>query len=361
MFSKLTPDNDEYSVSFADSSVTCGVRLSPVRIAVAGAGNYAHHHLKVLASLDNVTLVGISNRGRSDVMSVARQYGVDAAFTDYEQMLESTRPDGVFVVVSHFETVRVATSCLERGIPCLIEKPAGFASAETASLAKLAADRHCLNIVGVNRRYWSILHNALTLILQHGPLFGILIDAPEPIRRRRAESAHDPRLYDLWMVANTIHAIDLFRCLGGEVTEVQSLKTSRTETSGDSFTAVLRLSRDCLGTYISHYNSGEEWSITLYGDGLKAVISLGSMKGRAYFDTGRTIPIPVDAIDLNYRAGLYAQDRAFIHALASGEKLTYPASDLEDATKTMRLIEQIGGVLSLAKTHWHQDARAIER
>ena len=343
MVSKPAPGNDEHGVRFADRGVTCGARLPQVRIAVAGAGNYAHHHLKVLASLDNVSLVGISNRGRSDIESVARQYGVTAAFTDYEQMLKSTQPDAVFVVVSPFETVRVATSCLERGIPCLIEKPAGFTSAETASLAKLAADHQCLNMVGVNRRYWSILHNALTLILQHGPLFGVLIDAPEPIRRRRAESRHDPRLYNLWMVANTIHAIDLFRCLGGEVTEVQSLKTSWTETSGDSFTAVLRLSCDCLGTFISHYHSGGEWSVTLYGDRLKAVISLYTVKGQVYFDTGRTIPIPVDPVDLNYRWGLYAQDRAFIDAVALGEKLTYPASDLEDNTKTMRLIEQIGG------------------
>lgn len=345
MFSKLALDNDEHSVRLADGGATCGARFSPVRIAVAGAGNYAHHHLKVLASLTDVALVGISNRGGSDLTSVARQYGVNATFSDCEQMLNSTQPDGVFVVVSHFETVRVATSCLERGIPCLIEKPAGFTSAETASLAKLAADHQCLNIVGVNRRYWSIVHNALTVILQHGPLIGILVDAPEPIRRLRAKSDHDSRLYDRWMVANTIHAIDLFRCLGGEVTEVQSLKTSRTETSGDSFTAVLRLSRNCLGTYISHYNSGGEWSVTLYGDGLKAVIWLGRMKGQVYFDTGTTVPVYMDAVDLNYRWGLYAQDRAFIEALASGEKLTYPASDLEDATKTMRLIEQIGGML----------------
>jgi predicted dehydrogenase len=345
MFSKLATGNDEHGVPFSDTGATCGAELAPVRIAVAGAGNYAHHHLKVLASLTNVTLVGISNRGGSDIMSVARQYGVNATFTDYEQMLKSTQPDAVFVVVSHFETARVATSCLERGIPCLIEKPAGFTSAETAGLAKLAADHQCLNMVGLNRRYWSILHNALTLILQHGPLVGILIDAPEPIRRLRAKAAHNPRLYDLWMIANTIHAIDLFRCLGGEVTEVQSLKTSRTETSGDSFTAVLRLSRNCLGTYVSHYNSGGEWSVTLYGDGLKAVIWLVSMKGQVYFDTGSTVPVHMDAVDLNYRWGLYAQDRAFVDALASGEKLTYPASDLEDAAKTMRLIEQIGGML----------------
>jgi len=347
MLSKLAPGDEEYRGRVGERATTCGARLSPVRVAIAGAGNYAHHHLKVLASLADVATVGISNRGGSDLTSVARQYGVNATFTDYEQMLDSTQPDAVFVVVSHFETVRVATSCLGRGIPCLIEKPAGFTSAETASLAKLAADHQCLNMVGVNRRYWSILHNALTVILQHGPLLGILIDAPEPIRRFRAKAAYDPRLYDLWMIASTIHAIDLFRCLGGEVMEVQSLKTSRRETSGDSFTAVLRLSRNCLGTYVSHYNSGGEWSVTLYGDGLKAVIWLGRIKAQVYFDTGSTVPVHMDAVDLNYRWGLYAQDRAFIDALASGQKLTYPASDLEDAAKTMRLIEQIGGFSEL--------------
>src|SRR4030095_14675984 len=134
MLSKLTPGIDEHGATFADTGAASREGLAPVRIAVAGAGNYARHHLKVLASLADVSLVGISNRGGSDITSVARQYGVNATFTDYEQMLKSTQPDAVFVVVSHFETVRVATSCLERGIPCLIEKPAGFTSAETAGL-----------------------------------------------------------------------------------------------------------------------------------------------------------------------------------------------------------------------------------
>jgi len=324
---------------------TYGAGLPSVRVAVAGAGKFAHQHLKVLTSLDNVELVGISNRGRSDITSIARQYRVPAVFADYEQMLDVTRPDAVFVVVSHFETVRVATRCLERGLPCLIEKPAGFTEAETAGLAKLAADHRCVNMVGVNRRYWSLLHNALTMILQHGPLFGILIEAPEVIRRLRDRSAHDPRLYDLWLVANSIHAIDLFRCLGGEVMEIQTLKTCWTEPNGDSFTAILRLHRDCLGTFIAHWHSGGEWSITLYGEGVKAVVSLSGGRGQVYFNTGEIFPLPVDPLDLSYKAGLYAQDRAFIHALALGEKPTYPASDLEDATRTMRLIEQIGGRL----------------
>jgi predicted dehydrogenase len=317
-----------------------------VRVAIAGAGRFTHQHLKVLASLNSVNLVGISNRGRPDIESVARQYNIAATFSDFERMLDTTQPDAVFVVVSHFETVRVASTCLQRGIPCLIEKPAGLTSAETASLAQLAEDHSCLNMVGVNRRYWSILHSALTTVMQYGPLHGVLIDAPAVIHRIRARGVHDPRLFDSWLVADTIHAIDLFRCVGGEVVEIQTMKTSWTDKRGDSFTSILRLSRNCLGTFVAHLHSGEEWTITLYGQGVRAVISLFGMTGQIYLDTGEVRPIPVDPIDLNYKAGLYAQDSAFIHALASEERLSYPASDLADATRTMQLIERIGGYLT---------------
>jgi predicted dehydrogenase len=338
MIGKTSP-----TVQFLQPGGSSKMRLPPVRVAMAGAGRFAHQHLKVLASLENVSLVGISNRGKPEIAAIAQQYGIGATFADFEQMLDVTQPDAAFVVVSHLETVRVASACMERGIPCLIEKPAGLSSLETEGLAALAEAHHCLNMVGVNRRYWSTIHTALTTVLQYGPLYGIAIDAPEAIHRIRARRIHDPRILDLWLIADTIHAIDLFRCAGGEPTEIQSLKSCWTESSGDSFTAIFRLSHNCLGTFISHLHAGEEWSATFYGHGVRAMISLSSVKGQICFDSGEVVPIPVDPIDLSYKSGLYAQDRAFVHAVATEEKLIHPASDLADATRTMRLIEQIGG------------------
>lgn len=316
--------------------------LPPVRIAVVGAGRFAQKHLDVLASFRNVQLVGLANRGGSDLSDMAHRYTIRATFSDYRRMLDETCPEAVFVVVSHFDTVRVAADCLERGTPCLIEKPAGFTSAETAYLARLATENNCLNMVGVNRRYVSVLHNALGSVLQRGPLMGIAIEAPEPIRRQRARAEHDARLYDLWLVANNIHAIDLFRCLGGEVEEMRSLKHSWYERTGDSYTAVMRLTNGCLGTYVSHWHSGGGWILKLYGEGIRAEISLWNMTGEFHIDTGR-FPVPIDPIDLRYKPGLYAQNQAFITALALKERLPYPASDLRDSVKTMRLIEQIAG------------------
>ncbi len=320
-------------------------RLPQVRIAVAGAGRHARRHLEVLSAMANVDLVGICNRGNSDITALAQQYRVAQTFDDYRIMLDVTRPDGVIVAVSHFETVSVAAECLTRRIPCLIEKPAGFTSDKTARLATLANENHCLNMVGVNRRFLSVLHQGLSAILQEGPLIGIVIEAPEAIRRIRTEGRFDPRLYDLWFVGNSIHCIDLFRCIGGEVDGFCGFKNSWEERNGDSFTAIMRLSSGCLGTFVAHWHAGGSWSIKLYGDGVRVEISLAGNTSGEIYRGKRRFSIPVDPIDRQYKPGLYVQDQTFVKALALGETLPYPASDLNDAVKTMQLIEQIEGGL----------------
>jgi predicted dehydrogenase len=131
--------------------------------------------------------------------------------------------------------------------------------------------------------------------------------------------------------------------LGGEVVEFDGQRNCWEEKNGDSFVAMMRLSSGCLGTFISHWHSIPGWSLTLYGDGIKAVISLDSNKGEVITGDGQRVAIPEDPIDLWFKPGLYAQDEAFVMALALGEKLSTPASDLEDSVKTMRLIEQIAG------------------
>jgi len=53
--------------------------------------------------------------------------------------------------------------------------------------------------------------------------------------------------------------------------------------------------------------------------------------------------LPVDEVDLKFKPGLYGQNRFFLDAVENRRPITYPASDLADAVKTMRLIEAISG------------------
>jgi predicted dehydrogenase len=315
----------------------------PVRVAVLGAGKIAEKHLDTLAALDNVQLVGICNRGNSDLTPIAQKYAIQNTFSDWRKMLDTVQPDAAVILVSHFETVNVTAECLRRRIPSLIEKPAGFTSAETAQLADLADEYDCLNMVAVNRRYYSVVNAAIQAVKLHGPVMGVAIDAPEGIRNIRATSRHGAELIDNWLIANTIHAIDLFRHVGGEIDEVYAARHTWHDTKADSFSATLRYESGALGSFMAHWQSPSlGWKMTIYGDGILANLNPFE-KGELRLMDRTAKPIPIAPADNLYKPGFYEQNRAFIDAVAYGERPAPPASDLRDAVKTMQLIEKIGG------------------
>ena len=53
--------------------------------------------------------------------------------------------------------------------------------------------------------------------------------------------------------------------------------------------------------------------------------------------------IALDAIDQQYKPGFWRQDQTFLECVRAGKPLPDPACDLEDAIKTMELIDAISG------------------
>ncbi len=314
-----------------------------LRLAVIGAGRIADKHLSVFSTFGEVEIAAICNRGNSDLSPLAQAFSIRSTFSDWRKMLDVVKPDAALILVSHFQTVEVTGECLQRNIPCLIEKPAGFTSGETAYLADLADKHRCLNMVAVNRRYYSSINAAVKAVQICGPIMGVFIEAPENIDHIRATSRHSQELIDRWLVANTIHAIDLFRHIGGEIAEVQAMTHAWHEPQADSFSATLRFASGAIGTFLAHWQApGSGWRLNIYGDGVQASLSPFE-RGELRYADGGIRAIPVDPVDSTFKPGFYAQARAFVDALLYSEPLSPPASDLRDAQKTMQLIEQIGG------------------
>jgi predicted dehydrogenase len=314
--------------------------LPVVKAAVAGCGRFAARHLETLQAMPNVQLTGICNRSGEGLDEICRKYGIAGGYAGVEAMLDRASPDAVWVVVGHTHTAAVAEACLRRGIPCLIEKPAAFSAETVLRLAETAEQHRAVNMVGVNRRYLSVLQAGLAEILRRGPLLGVEINAPEAIRRLRKQGV-DPDLADRWLTANSIHAIDLFRCVGGEVEDFAGFRYSFEETAGDGFTASMRLKSGALGTFTAHWLSVPGWSMRLYGEGIRADLNLET--GAALVDTRlRRATIPPSPVDLRFKPGLYAQNEAFVNCVACGTVPCWPASTLRDQVGTMRLIQQIG-------------------
>ncbi|WP_406700180.1 Gfo/Idh/MocA family oxidoreductase [Singulisphaera sp. Ch08] len=320
--------------------------VGELRVAILGAGKMARLHLEALKSLPGVRLEAICSRSGTSAERLAGEFGIPRSYRDAARLLEETRPDAVFVAVSHAVTLEIASLVLEAGVPCLLEKPAGFRSVQTADLAGLADASHCLNIVGLNRRYYSTIQQALLAVWQQGPVRGVLVEAHEPILEYRSRREFDGELYDRWMVANTIHAIDLLRLIGGEVAEVRGLGQCINEPHGDHFSATVGFVGGAIGTFVAHWNSARGFGLKIYGDGVTAELWPLEQAFLRY-DTGRRLKLTPDPVDIRCKPGLYAQDADFLQSVCDRTPAPFPASDLHDNVRTMRLVEAISGVVTV--------------
>jgi predicted dehydrogenase len=308
------------------------------RLALIGCGNIARKHLEVFSTFPDVKMVAVCNRGRPEVYEIAKTYEIPVIYQDYIQMLDKEKPDAVLIAVGIECTVEVVSECLKRGTSSLIEKPPGVTCAETHSLLELARSGNAMNMVALNRRFYSTMQMAREYILKRGPLISIVVEAPEKFEV--AKKIHPPAVQKQWLFANGIHCIDLLRFFGGEVQEVCASATRWVEDQNDSFQALIQFQNKATGHYISNWSSPGRWSVTLYGKGCRIALAPLEQGILTEID-GKEQAIELSDIDRKFKPGLYGQDRHFIDCVKSGNKPSFPASDLEDSVKTMRLVEQI--------------------
>ena len=103
-------------------------------VGVVGAGSFGRHHVRHLCAHPRVGRVTIIDRDQNRADSVAKAHGAATAASVDELDL-----DAAVVVVPTESHFAVAAPLLERGIPCLIEKPVTGTTRDGESLNAIAA------------------------------------------------------------------------------------------------------------------------------------------------------------------------------------------------------------------------------
>ena len=175
--------------------------MDEVRVAVVGVGHFGRLHAEKYRGLPGVRLLGVVDPDRERAASVAGPLGVEA-FTELDQVLGKV--DAVSVAVptrAHFD---VASTCLEAGIHCLIEKPISETVEQAVALVALAKERNRILQVGHLVRF-DAAREAMTG----------LIDQPIFIECHRI-APFKPRGTDVSVILDLmIHDIDLVLDLVG--------------------------------------------------------------------------------------------------------------------------------------------------
>ncbi len=124
--------------------------MKNIKVGVIGVGYLGRFHAQKYSALEDVELVGVADKDKTQGENVARECNC-LFFQNYKELLPLV--DAVSIVVptkSHFE---VASSCIDAGTDMLLEKPMTATLQEADKLIKMSESKKLLLQVGHLERF----------------------------------------------------------------------------------------------------------------------------------------------------------------------------------------------------------------
>ncbi len=317
--------------------------MKRLNIAVIGGGNIAQKHLHVLKDLPEIENLTLVDSDEEILQETGDRFEIDHRLSTVDDLLNMDKLDAVFVLVSVLAVHEVAARFLSAGIPTFLEKPPGLHTWQTQELANLARESSTLAMVGVNRRFYSTSMAARQVALEAGPIQTVTVEAHEDIERVRNGTKFPPEVLNRWSAANGIHALDMIRFFGGDVSSVTAVRHTVENEMPDACGALIEFERGALGRVCMDW-IGPGWHrFEIRSAGLTVTSSSGYGTITVAERGEERRLIEYDEIDRQYKPGFHRQDSTFLKGVQTGEPLPFPACDLDDAVKTMQLIDDVSG------------------
>ncbi len=268
-----------------------------LRLALMGGGLIGREHAALISAMPGADLAAIADPAPAAGL-VASEFGA-RHYLDYQVMLDEVRPDGVIIALPNALHADAAIACIERGIPCLVEKPVADTLEAAMDLVAAAERADVPVLVGHQRRHSPDIAQAKQLVADGllGRLVGVnamwLADKPEAYfdTAWRRQTGGGP------LLINLIHDIDCLRFICGDIEEVMAFtsNSARGFEVEDSASISLRFSSGAVGTVlmsdvaVSPYNWDTAAGQALY---------FPHQPENAYFFSGTKATLAVPSMDL---------------------------------------------------------------
>jgi predicted dehydrogenase len=305
-----------------------------IRIAIAGCGEHSRSsHAAPLARYakdhpGQIELVAACDLDSEKAAEFCRSFGFDRPYDQLDEMLEREKPDACVCVMPMERIVDIGIQLLERGIPCVIEKPLGISISEAERLSSVAKQTQTPHMVSVNRRFMPFLNQASAWTKEAGPL-----------RYLRAVQVRHNRFEPDFIWSTAIHAIDALRHLAGDI---ENFSVNVQQPSDDAvkwYVISLRFRNGAAGQVEILPTAGMiEESYELFGDGFRARVTAGSgiqrslecwRDGQLAIESKASDDQPEDL-----RNGAYQEVEAFVGALLTNAR---PKPTIEDVLPSARI------------------------
>lgn len=311
--------------------------MSKIGLGIIGLGHIFKDYLKVISDIKDFEIVGAITKSNVKTRKFAKLKKNFFVYNSLDQMMLDNRINAVLVLVSPEETFKVLKVIVPYKKFIFIEKPIGLNFEETKKIKTLFLKYKTPNMIGFNRRFYSVFKKGLKIINSKGGIHSILIEGHE--RFWKIDKKRNKKILNNWIYANSSHTIDLLRFFAGEFNKIYSFKKSVNKKNGDNFSMILKAKKNILATYISSWYSPGGWSIKLFGNGI-TVIFEPLEQGYILNTKFKKKNIKPSKYDIIYKPGFYEQMISF-RSLIRNNKLIWPAQDVVNAYKSVALIKKI--------------------
>ena len=236
--------------------------MSRLPVAVMGAGAIGRMHISRLMVHEQVTLAAIADPADA-ARELAASLGVPW-FADPLELLAASKAKAVIVATPNGTHADLATACLQRELPVLVEKPIADTLVNARRLCDAADATGVPLIVGHHRRHNPLLRRARELV--RDGVLGRPVSATVMATWLKPESYFEME----WrrqpgggpVLINMIHDIDLLRFLLGEVVSVQAQASHavRGFAVEDTAAALLRFECGALATLVTSDAATAPWN-----------------------------------------------------------------------------------------------------
>ena len=301
--------------------------------------------LEKFTPFEDVEIVGICDlqpdllHTTGDRWSIPRDRRFEARFpTDYQEMLNKVKPDGVYVIGQPHLSYDMWRWCLEHKMNLYIEKPMGITIHQARMLAWLADRNGCMTQVSHQRRSVPLLHFVRNECLKKGPITHGVVE----FYKCQISPATGPTDN---MMGDCTHSVDTARWIcGGDVTSVESHCKRIGVPDINWIGATLHFENGSTCFVLNSWSSGRRvFRVQMHAPGIytdaeiegrATVYADGEYEGRSY-DTKEV----AGSQEIYVFGGFREKNREFIDSLKHGKEVT--SSPFRDTVKTMEICEVI--------------------
>jgi len=253
-----------------------------VKVGLIGAGKMGISHLSILGAHPDVEVVGVCDTSKM-VNDFLSKYAKFNCFTEYQKMVEETKPEAVIVAVPTKFHYPVIKYLLEKGISVFAEKPFCLSSVQGQELVTLAAGKKVVNQVGYHNKFIGTFSEVKKIVKSGalGEIYHFVGEAygPVVVKPKQDTWRSDPSEGGGCLLDYASHVIDLVNDLLAPVKSVKGslLKSIYSNNVEDAVYSLLELANGVSGVL------SVNWSDETYRK-MSTTITIAGTKGKIVSD-----------------------------------------------------------------------------